>query len=130
MFEAVLADLERAVDAVVVGLDPDLITASHAMELVGRVDRMERRLAGLKMVLAGRVADSQVWTHRGDRSAAHWLAGQAGTSVSDAVNALETAARLKDLPATAAAVRDGRLSKAQAQAVADAATVAPAPRPI
>ena len=77
------------------------------------------------MVLAGRVADSQVWKHRGDRSAAHWLAGQAGTSVADAANTLETAARLKDLPATAAAVRDGRLSKAQAHAVADAAIVAP-----
>ena len=35
VFEAVLADLERAVDAVVVGCDPDLITASCAMELVG-----------------------------------------------------------------------------------------------
>ena len=86
---------------------------------------MERRLAGLKLVLAGRVADSQVWRHRGDRSAAHWLAGQAGTSVADAVNTLETASRLKDLPVTAAAVRDGRLSKAQAHTVADAATVAP-----
>ena len=125
MFEAVLADLERAVDAVVVGCDPDLVTASCAMELVGRIDRLERRLAGLKMGLAGRVAESQVWKHRGDRSAAHWLAGQAGTSVADAVNTLETASRLKDLPATAAAVRDGRLSKAQAHTVADAAAVAP-----
>ncbi len=33
--------------------------------------------------------------------------------------------RLKDLPATADAVRDGKLSKAQAAAVADAAVVAP-----
>ncbi len=109
MFEAVLADLERAVDAVVVGCDPTLVTASCAMELVGRVDRLERRLGGLNMVLAGWVADSQVWKHGGDRSAAHWLAGQAGTSVADAVNTLETAARLKELPVTAAAVRDGRL---------------------
>ena len=46
VFEAVLADLERAVDAVVVGCDPELITASSAMELVGRIDRLERRLAG------------------------------------------------------------------------------------
>jgi Domain of unknown function (DUF222) len=125
VFEAVLADLERAVDAVVVGCDPERITASCALELVGRVDRLERRLGGLKMILAGRVAESQVWKHRGDRSAAHWLAGQAGTTVGDAVDVLETAHRLKALPVTAEAVRDGRLSKAQACAVADAATVAP-----
>ena len=125
MFGTVLADAERAVDALVVGLDPDTITASCAMELVGRLDRMERRLAGAKMMLAGRVADSQTWKHRGDRSAAHWLAGQAGTSVADAVSVLQTAANLKELPATAAAVRDGKLSKAQAHAVADAAALAP-----
>jgi hypothetical protein len=127
MFDAaaVVTIAEEAVDALVAGLDPDLITASSAMDLVGRVDRMERRLAGLKMMLAGRVADSQVWRHRGDRSAAHWLAGQAGTTVADAVNSLETAARLKALPVTAAAVRDGLLSKAQAHTVADVAAVAP-----
>ena len=104
-FAAVLADAERAVDAVVLGLDPDTMTASSAMDLVGRLDRLERKLAGAKMVLAGRVADSQAWKHRGDRSAAHWLAGQARRpSVADAVNVLETAERLKELPATAAAV--------------------------
>ena len=122
---AVVDDAEQAVNTLAVGLDPDLVTASTAMALVARIDRMERQLSGVKTLLAGRVADSQVWKHRGDRSAAHWLAGQAGTSVGDAVNTLETAARLKDLPVTAAAVRDGILSKAQAAAVTDAATVAP-----
>jgi hypothetical protein len=128
MFVAALAGLgevEQAVDALVVGCDPDLVTASAAMGLVPRIDRLERKLAGLKMVLAGRVADSQTWRHGGDRSAAHWLAKQSGTSVGDAVNTLETAKRLKDLPATAAAVRDGKLSKGQAHAVADAAVIAP-----
>ena len=120
-----VTDAEVAVDALVVGLDPARVTASSAMVLVGRIDQLERKLAGAKMMLAGRVADSQTWKHRGDRSAAHWLAGQAGTSVADAVKVLDTAHKLKDLPATADAVRDGRLSKAQAHAVADAASVAP-----
>ena len=39
---------------------------------------------------------------------------------------LQTAERLKDLPATLDAIRDGTLSRAQAAAVADAAAVAPA----
>jgi hypothetical protein len=45
--------------------------------------------------------------------------------VGDAVKVLETAGRLKELPITADAVIDGRLSRAQAAAVADAAVVAP-----
>jgi hypothetical protein len=76
MFDMVAVDgAERAVDVLVGGLDPDLISASSAMALVGRLDRMERRLAGAKMVLAGRVADSQVWKHpRGSfrRALAGW----------------------------------------------------------
>ena len=127
MFEvaAAVALVGEAVDALARGLDPDLITASDAMALVAQLEPIERQLAGAKMVLAGRVAESQVWKHRGDRSAAHWLAGQSGTAVGDAVNVLETARRLKELPLTAGAVRDGKLSKAQAVAVADAAVVAP-----
>ena len=127
MFEvaAAVALVGEAVDALAQGLDPDLITASEAMALVAQLEPIERQLAGAKMVLAGRVAESQVWKHRGDRSAAHWLAGQCGTSVGDAVNVLDTARRLKELPLTAGAVRDGKLSKAQAVAISDAATVAP-----
>jgi hypothetical protein len=122
---ATISQVTEAADTLARGLDPATVTASDAMTLVARVDKAERQLAAVKMLLAGRVAESQTWKHRGDRSAAHWLAGQAGTSVGEAVGLLETASRLKDLPATNEAVREGRLSRAQAAAVADAAVVAP-----
>jgi hypothetical protein len=89
------------------------------------VARCERQLGGVKMRLAGRVAETPVWQHQGHRSPAHWLAGTSGSSVAEAVGVLETAARLTELPATLEALRDGSLSRAQAASIADAATVAP-----
>jgi Domain of unknown function (DUF222) len=79
----------------------------------------------VKARLAARVAETPIWQRQGHRSAAHWLAGQSGSSVAEAVAVLQTGERLKDLPAVTEAVVDGRLSRAQAAAVTDAATVAP-----
>jgi hypothetical protein len=90
------------------------------------VARAERQLAGVKARLAGRVAETSTWSRQGDRSPAHWLAGQSGSSVAEAVGILQAAEQLKALPAVTAAVIDGSLSRAQAVAVCDAAAVAPA----
>jgi hypothetical protein len=123
---AAVAEVERATDALARGLEPDEVLASRAMALVKRMAKAERQLAGAKMRLAGRVAETPVWQHQGHRSAAHWLASESGTSVAEAVSTLQTAARVKQLPATTDALREGRLSRPQAAAVTDAAEVAPA----
>ena len=127
MFEiqGAVREVCEAVDALARGLDPEVVLASKAMSLVGQVARAERQLAGVKARLAARVAETPIWQRQGYRSAAHWLAAQSGSSVAEAVSALQTGERIKALPAVADAVADGRLSRAQAAAVADAATVAP-----
>jgi Domain of unknown function (DUF222) len=79
-----------------------------------------------KTLLAERVEESRVWTRAGDRSAAEYLARTSGSSVGVARSGLETAKRLRRLPATEAAVRRGALSRAQTEAIADAAAVNPA----
>jgi hypothetical protein len=117
--------MEQAIDRVARGLEPEQLTATEAMRLTRRVARCERQLAGIKTRLAGRVAETPVWKHQGHRSAAHWLAGESGTSVAEAVTVLETAARLCELPSTTEAVRAGSLSRAQAHAICDATDVAP-----
>ena len=58
-------------------------------------------------------------------NAAGWLAKKSGTSVGQAAQVLDTAARAADLPATEAALRSGDLSAAQAALVADAAMADP-----
>ena len=127
MFEirGAVRDVCDAVDALARGVEPELVLASEAMSLVTQVARAERQLAGVKARLAGRVAETPIWQRQGYRSAAHWLARQSGSSVAEAVGVLQTAERLKDLPSTTEAVVDGALSRAQAAAVTDAATVAP-----
>jgi len=122
---AAVAEVEQAIDRLARGLEPEQVTASAAMRLVRTLGRCERQLGGVKMRLAGRVADTPVWQHPAHRSPAHWLAGESGSSVAEAVGVLETATAVKDLPATLDAVRDGSLSRAQAAAIADAAAVAP-----
>jgi hypothetical protein len=122
---AAVAEMEQAIDRVARGLEPEIVTASAAMGLLKTVAKSERQLAGVKMRLAGRVAETPVWQHQGHRSPAHWLAGESGTSVAEAVSLLQTAERVRELPATLDAVCDGSLSRSQAAAVADAAAVAP-----
>ncbi len=71
--------MEQAIDRVARGLEPEVVTASAAMGLLKTVAKSERQLAGVKMRLAGRVAETPVWQHQGHRSPAHWLAGQSST---------------------------------------------------
>jgi hypothetical protein len=59
---------------------------------------MENMWAAVKAQAATWVADTGVWRGDGDRSAAHHLARTTGTSVGQAVEALDTARRLEGLP--------------------------------
>ncbi len=86
---------------------------------------IEKMAATVKALAAARVARTDVWRRRGDRSAAHELARRTGTSVGQAAQALETGRRLSALPETAAAARRGELSAQQASAIADAAGADP-----
>jgi hypothetical protein len=64
---------------------------------------------------------TRAWQSRGVRSAAHLVAATCGSSIRSAVETLETARRLDDLPATAEALRSGKLSAAQASSIVSAA---------
>src|SRR5439155_439877 len=75
-----------------------------------------------KAEAARRVSETYVYRHGGHRSAAHHLAAVSGSSVGAAKAELQAAERLKALPATAAAQREGKLSPEKAAAIADAAT--------
>ena len=84
---------------------------------------IEKMAATLKGLAAARAASGGAWKDAGDRSAAHHLARTTGTSVGQAIEAIETARRLEKLPGVAAAARAGELSAQQAAAVSDAAAL-------
>jgi hypothetical protein len=122
------SEISEATDrlsAAVTALDLGEILPSTAKELVAVGEQIERLGHGLKTAAAAKVAASQVWRGDGDRTPEEWLARRTGTSRSKARQALDTARRLEDLPATADAVRRGELSAEQAAAIADAASADP-----
>jgi hypothetical protein len=123
---AELKDLERRLEKAVAELDPDAVEARSAATGVEMFGRMKRLCAAGEALLAGRVASSGTWRKDGDRSAAHWLARKGGTTVGQAVSTIETASRLKELPATEEAARKGKLSEAQTKEIASAAAANPA----
>jgi hypothetical protein len=104
-------------------LDPDAVPLCEAPDLWRDFDRAERLLGSAKTLLARRVDESEVWRRAGLGSAAEYLAGVSGTSISSAQRQLVTSRRVRKLPKTAAAMRTGMLSSEKAEAIASAATV-------
>src|SRR5947209_9179924 len=120
-----LQDVEAALREIVVGLEPEALAAERAAGLADTFATIEKLAGPGKALAARRVADSNLWRGAGERSAAHWLARRAGSSVGSAMATLETAARLDELPAVNAALRAGELSAVQANEIASAAGADP-----
>ena len=113
------------VRAVVRRLEPATLSGPQAVGLLDWFAELERLAAAGKALVAERAAETNQWRVSGDRSPEHWLANRTGSTVVAAKDVLDTARRLKGLPATAQAVRDGRLSPNRASAVSDGATADP-----
>lgn len=106
-------------------LEPANLTGPQAVELVGLFATIERLAAAAKARVALRLEESSEWRRAGDRSPAHWLARQTGSTVGAAQQALDTERRLGALPRTRKAVDEGELSPQQAAAVAEGASADP-----
>ncbi len=121
MLRVLLEELSGIVD----GLDPDAIPLCEVPALWKDFARGERLMAAAKTLLARRVEEGDTWRRGGFRSAAEQMAGESGTSVSEAKRQLETSKRVRRLPKTANAMRKGKLSPAKVEAIASAANVDP-----
>ena len=123
-----LSELRRAVCSYASGFDADVISSDDASRAMREAAAIENAAATLKALAARRVAATSGWKRAGDRSPAHHLAREAGTSIAQAAEALETARRLAEMPALSGAARAGELSPRQAAVIADAALPPPGPR--
>ena len=120
-----VSEVESQLRELLESLDPDAVPVYEAPDLWTAFDRVERLAASAKTLLARRVADACTWQRAGFRSAADQLACWSGTSVGSARSLIETSQLVADLPATAAALREGTLSGAKVEAIASAATIVP-----
>jgi hypothetical protein len=124
MFPSVV-ELRTSLHEVVAGLEPATLRADDALALLADFDHIEKMAAAAKLLVSRRIAETDAWKSKGDRSAAHFLARSTGTSIGQAVTTLETARRLDRLPATEAALRSGELSSTQANEIASVAAASP-----
>jgi hypothetical protein len=121
-----LAEQERSLARWVAELEPGVYAGADALAVLDVVSRVKRLAGAAETLLAARVAETGAWRDGStDRSAAHWLARRTGTTIGEAKAKLETAEKLAALPATAEALRAGRLSDQQAREVAAGAAADP-----
>jgi glutamyl endopeptidase len=117
-------DIEKAAEALeeaASSVDVDALDGTRALRLVQTLARVERVVAGARTVVTRRVEETRAWKRTGHRTMADWLAATNGTSLGEAIGAIETARSLEELPATEAAFRSGEISETQARAVSVAA---------
>ena len=120
-----VAVLAAEVRSVVAGFDPELVSARDCVDLVAVFSDIEHAVSAELALAARRVAQTNVWEHKGHRSAAHWLASKTGMAVGDAVRMLATAEVAESAPATMEALKAGDLSTRQAHAVGAAEAADP-----
>src|SRR5690348_18419050 len=105
---AAVAELART-------LEPDAVALPDVLPMWEAFDRIERSAATAKLLLTARVDESRAAQRSGHRDTAELLAKKAGTSTGAARRQLETARKLRELPATGEALRNGDLSADQAE---------------
>lgn len=123
--ESPLGELLPLVRSVVGGVGVGQLEVPEAVRLVEECAEAERLFAALRVVVAATLENKAVWRRDGFRSVAAWMASKTGTPVGPAIATLEMAGLLEDLPALAAAFREGRLSEAQAREIAEVASEVP-----
>ena len=119
------SDLKQQALRCAAAVEPEVMTGDQAAAAVRDLATVEKAAATARMFLALRVAKTNAWQGGGHKTAADWLAAQLGISVWEANKQLGTARKAEGLPDTKEAMRNGKLSPDQADAVADAATADP-----
>jgi len=117
MFDS-LVSARRVLDDLAREFDAPALSPEAALRVVDELGAIRRVVDGMTAKAAKRVADAHVNGRLGVGAAARAL----GIPNGEVRAAIDTATKLEQLPATDAAVRDGRLSAREAQMIADAAT--------
>lgn len=114
-----------AARAWVAAIDPGSLSNDDASGILDIAVALEALGAGLTLLVAARAAAGTDWEAQGHRSPAGWLAEATRSSVPSALATLRAAEQLSELPATADAVRAGRLSALEARVISAAAAAVP-----
>jgi hypothetical protein len=120
-----LEEIERTIDRHLAALDVEALSGAQARDLVVRVERVARRIAGLRALAVGEVARKDAWDDGVATSPEAWVARTTGAGWGEATRSVELGLRLARMPETASAFTTGRISEAQAAQVARGAAADP-----
>jgi hypothetical protein len=113
-----LRSARTLLESAAAGFDPSSCSGTEAIAIVTEIGAIRRLADGLLGRAAKRIEDTAAYTYGSDRSASELCERLVGVASGEAKRAIETAGRLESLPATAAAVRSGRVSSRQADLIA------------
>ncbi len=120
---------ERALEGLCSALEPELLPRCDVAAVHASLAHIVKLADGALVRLARRVESSGSFRDSGHASAADKIADVEGTSKAAAKAKISTSKRLEGLSETEEAVKEGRLSAEQAEAVADAAAADPESEP-
>jgi hypothetical protein len=106
-------------------LDPDTLSPADARAFALVLEEMKRAVEAIQTGVIGRVDRAGAWAGSTARSTEEWVATATGVSWGEAKGRVELAGALHQLPDTASALVEGRISGSQAGLVARAASVDP-----
>jgi hypothetical protein len=115
-----IAMAAEALRRALVGLEPSGYSATDAAWLAEALGVTEKACAAARLLLAARAVACGAHRDAGVSDPARWVAHQAGTTRSQAKDALLTAASLSSCPATKEALLAGKVSILQAQEITKA----------
>ncbi len=125
MFTEELRTARSALEAIAREFDASC-SGREAVSLLEQLGTIHRLADGVTARVAKRIADTNAYVAHGDRSAEELCGRLVGVGSSDVRRAIDHATRLESLPATDAAVREGRLSGQEAALISAAAVHDPA----
>lgn len=122
---AAVVALRATVGSLCRALDPNTIGLADVSGVFDDLVAMGKLVDGAITRLSARYEEAGRWKQHGAKSAADDIARRTGTGVGAAKKKLETSKRLKRLPKTDNAVREGELSDEQADAISGGADASP-----
>ena len=105
--------------------DPERWSGEQCAALAERFARVENAAQAARARASARAGACGAHRARGFASVQEWMAASAGSSLRDAKTALETVTAVESLPATKAALADGRISLEQAEEIAKTEAAVP-----
>ena len=104
MFEE-LREIGREIRDIVSWIRREHLEPREASSLLSEIGRIENSCAAARVLLSGRISESKLWQEKGERSAAHFVAGPPGPPLAGPVRPWRRPNASRNSPAPRAIIK-------------------------